>query len=130
MAQQPPGKTRSSIPLQPLRSTNKFEVLLHRMDWLGKNVCGDLWGEVCASLQDAISLAVLLSIPNLITKLIAGKEFKGFDVCLPGTTWWSTDRYICFIMVAWDMSGWIVLSARMAQRFFSALKGGKNAQSP
>jgi hypothetical protein len=126
VARQTPRKTPKNT-----TSINRFETLLSSIDWLGRTACGDLWKTVCESFQDAISLSLIVKVPNLITYWLTGKEFKGLDSCSTGTTWFSTDRYICLIIVCWDLAGWAVLAARMIKRFIQAMQGslasGKNS---
>jgi len=107
------------------------------IDIIGRKILGDLWETLYLSLQDAIAMGLLVQIPSWLGKCITGHDFTGFDACIQNTrSWWSTDRYICFVMVTSDLTLWAVLAARILIRCFQDFKklkqqgSSKNAQQP
>jgi uncharacterized protein YjbI with pentapeptide repeats len=49
------------------------------LDFLGRALMGDLWRTIYLSIQDAIALGVLLTLPSLVGRVIIGKDFSGFN---------------------------------------------------
>ena len=91
------------------------------LDIVGKGVVGDLWRTVYLSIQDAIALSILLQIPSLIGRIIIGKDFSSFDVCLQENPL-GASRYACFIIVMSDFCLWISLAGRVLGRFWADLR--------
>ena len=91
------------------------------LDIVGKGVVGDLWRTVYLSIQDAIALSILLQIPSLIGRIIIGKDFSSFDVCLQENPL-GASRYACFIIVMSDFCLWIILAGRVLGRFWADLR--------
>ena len=113
-----------------------LENIFHIIDSVGKRIFGSLWETVYLSVQDAISMAILMKIPSSLGTWITGKSFTGFDTCIKETSL-STNRYICFVMVMSDFALWAILAGRIIARFFQDLKkitqqggGNKNAKQP
>lgn len=94
-----------------------LEKLSEPFDLLGKWLMGDLWRTFYLTVQDAIALALILQAPGLIGRLILGKSFSSFDICLKENPL-GVDRYACFIIVASDFCLWILLAGRIVLRFF------------
>ena len=90
------------------------------LDLLGQGLLGDLWRTTYLSIQDAIALSILLRIPGLIGRLIIGKEFTSFDVCLQENALGAL-RYACFIIVTSDFGLWFILAVRIIGRFWADL---------
>jgi len=112
---------------------NRFQKFLlkiwENLDFLGKALMGDLWRTVYLSIQDAIALGVLLQLPSFVGRIIIGKDFSSFDVCLKENAW-GVARYACFIIVASDFCLWIILAGRILGRFWTELselrRGNRN----
>ncbi len=79
---------------------------------------GDLWRTVYLSIQDAIALGILLQVPNFLGRIIIGKDFASFDLCLKESPLGVT-RYACYIMVTSDFLLWILLFFRILGRFIA-----------
>lgn len=92
---------------------NIFEPL----DLIGQRIFGELWRTFYESVQDAIALSLLLQIPSFIGKIIIGKDFSGYDICVTESHL-SPSRYACFIIVTSDFLLWIVLAGRILARFW------------
>lgn len=82
---------------------------------------GELWRTIYLSVQDAIALGVLLQLPSLVGKIIIGKDFSSFDVCLQENAL-GVSRYACFIIVTSDFCLWIILAGRIIGRFWVDLR--------
>jgi hypothetical protein len=82
---------------------------------------GDLWRAVYLSVQDAIALSILLQLPSFIGRVIIGKDFSGFDVCLQENPL-GVSRYACFIIITSDFCLWII-AGRIIGRFWVDLRG-------
>lgn len=82
---------------------------------------GDLWRTVYLSVQDAIALSTLLQLPGLVGRIIIGKDFASFDVCLQENAL-GVSRYACFIIVISDFLLWIGLAGRILGRFWADLR--------
>ncbi len=82
---------------------------------------GDLWRTVYLSVQDAIALSVLLQLPSLVGRIIIGKDFSSFDVCLQESAL-GISRYACFIIITSDFCLWIILAGRIIGRFWVDLR--------
>jgi hypothetical protein len=94
------------------------------LDVLGQGIIGELWRTLYLSVQDAIALSVLLQLPSLIGRVIIGKDFSSFDVCLLENPL-GVSRYACFIIITSDFCLWIVLAGRIIGRFWVELSGLK-----
>jgi len=95
--------------------------ILEPIDLVGQRLLGDLWKTLYFSIQDAIALGLLLQIPSFIGKIIIGKDFSSFDVCLQENAL-GPSRYACFIIVTSDFLLWIILAGRIIARFIMDLK--------
>ena len=93
-----------------------LENILEPLDLISQRLLGSLWRTLYETVQDAIVLSLLLQIPSLIGRLIVGKEFSSYDVCLQENLLGSS-RYACFIIVTSDFLLWIVLAGRILSRF-------------
>ncbi len=100
------------------------------MDELGQAVMGQLWRTVYLTIQDAIpqgsaercALSILLQVPSWIGKLIIGKDYSGFDVCVKTETVWSVNFYACSIIVGSGFCLWTVLGGRIIIRLWKDLR--------
>lgn len=104
---QPPAQPDPSLPVLKT-ATGRFtqQVLMHiwePLDVLGRSLMGDLWRTVYLSVQDAIALSTLLQLPGLVGRIIIGKDFASFDVCLQENAL-GVSRYACFIIVTSDFT--------------------------
>ena len=95
--------------------------ILEPIDLVGQRLLGDLWQTFYLTVQDAIALGLLLQIPSFIGKIIIGKDFSSFDVCLQENAL-GPSRYACFIVVTSDFLLWIILAGRIIARFIVDLK--------
>lgn len=91
------------------------------LDLIGQGLMGELWRTIYLSVQDAIALGVLLQLPSLVGKIIIGKDFSSFDVCLQENAL-GVSRYACFIIVTSDFCLWIILAGRIIGRFWVDLR--------
>lgn len=98
------------------------------IDAVGKGLMGELWRTVYLSIQDAIALSVLLKLPSLISHIIIGKNFSGFDACIQENAY-GVSFYACFVIVISDFCLWVVLAGRILGRFFLDLRMLKRIQS-
>lgn len=125
---QPPSKPDPNIPGLKTETGRRAERLLlnvwEPLDVLGRGLMGDLWRTVYLSVQDAISLSVLLQLPSLISRVIIGKDFSSFDVCLQENPL-GVSRYACFIIITSDFCLWIILAGRIIGRFWADMRGFK-----
>ncbi|MDJ0660683.1 MAG: hypothetical protein QNJ42_14525 [Crocosphaera sp.] len=103
------------------RTQKILENISEPIDLFGQRLLGSLWKTFYESVQDAIALSLLLQIPSLIGKIIIGKEFSSYDVCLAENALGSS-RYACFIIVTSDFLLWIVLAGRILGRFWVDFK--------
>ena len=119
---QPTSKTSSSnIKLTSREKTEKLLAeIIAPIDVIGKAIMGDLWKTFYETIQDAITLSLLLHIPSLIGTWILGKEFSGFDACMRENIF-GINRYACFIIIFADFCLWIVLLGRIISRFLADL---------
>jgi hypothetical protein len=103
------------------RTEKVMENILEPLDLISQRLLGSLWRTLYESVRDAIALSLLLQIPSLIGRLILGKEFSSYDVCLQENPLGSS-RYACFIIVTSDFLLWIVLAGRILSRFWVDFK--------
>ena len=129
MSQQPPqplSKPDPNLPELKTKTGKRAESLLlnvwEPLDVLGRGLMGDLWRAVYLSVQDAIALSILLQLPSFIGRVIIGKDFSGFDVCLQENPL-GVSRYACFIIITSDFCLWIILAGRIIGRFWVDLRG-------
>lgn len=127
MSQQPiQPPPNSKLPEPKTRTGKRTQQLLlniwEPLDVLGHGLMGDLWRTVYLSIQDAIALGVLLQLPSLVGRVIIGKDFSSFDVCLQENAL-GVSRYACFIIVTSDFCLWIILAGRILGRFWADLRG-------
>ncbi|MBK1987803.1 hypothetical protein A0J48_009675 [Sphaerospermopsis aphanizomenoides BCCUSP55] len=124
---QPPSPpqpvTPSPVADTKLGKSTKTVVMnvLEFVDQLFYGFMGELGRTVYASIQDAIALSILLQVPGLIGKIIIGKDFSSFDVCLKENPL-GASCYACFIIVTSDFLLWIVLAGRIIARFCADIK--------
>lgn len=128
MSQEPsqkPDAAQQQFKTELGRRTDRFLLTIwESLNLLGKGIFGELWRTLYLSVQDAIALSVLLQLPSLIGRLIIGKDFSSFDVCLQESPL-GVSRYACFIIITSDFCLWIVLAGRIAGRFWAELSGLK-----
>jgi len=139
MSQQPPqplSKPDPNISGLKTETGKRAERLLlniwEPLDVLGRGLMGDLWRTVYLSVQDAIALSVLLQLPSFVGRIIIGKDFSSFDICLQENPL-GVSRYACFIIITSDFCLWIILAGRIIGRFWLELselkRGNKNGSS-
>jgi hypothetical protein len=122
---QPPAQPDPNLPVLKT-ATGRFiqQVLMHiwePLDVLGQGLMGDLWRTVYLSVQDAIALSTLLQLPGLVGRIIIGKDFASFDICLQENAL-GVSRYACFIIVTSDFLLWMGLAGRIVGRFWADLR--------
>jgi hypothetical protein len=127
MSQQISGEltppSNSDDPNPPPRRRSKSgqitrALLLHiwePIDAIGEALTGSFWRTICLNTQDAIALALALQVPSLLGRLIIGKDFSAFDVCL-GENPLGVSRYACYLIVMSDFALWIILAGRVIAR--------------
>jgi hypothetical protein len=123
--QLPPKPDPDSSPFRTAAGRRTEQLLLNiwePLDVLGQGFMGDLWRTVYLSVQDAIALSILLQLPSLIGRVIIGKDFSSFDVCLLENPL-GVSRYACFIIITSDFCLWIILAGRIVGRFWVDLRG-------
>ncbi|MEM9008521.1 MAG: hypothetical protein AAGE59_34050 [Cyanobacteria bacterium P01_F01_bin.86] len=89
---------------------------------IGERTFGLLWLTLFESVQDAITLGLLVRIPGLLSNWVLDKEFAGLDTCWLENNVWSVSRYACFTVVLSDYALWGVLIPRILFRFYRDLK--------
>ena len=100
---------------------NVVSNILEVVDQLLWAVMGKLGRTVYGSIQDAIALSILLTIPGFIGELILGKNFSSYDICLLENAL-GASRYACYIIVTSKFLLWIVIAGRIIIRFWKNLK--------
>jgi hypothetical protein len=128
MSQQPiqppsnPNSNPSELKTQTGKRTQRLLLnVWEPLDVLGQGVMGGLWRTVYLSVQDAIALSILLQLPSFIGRVIIGKDFSSFDVCLQENPL-GVSRYACFIIITSDFCLWIILAGRIIGRFWLDLR--------
>lgn len=120
-----PDEPNETEPSRIKRGQRTRELLLsiwEPIDQIGEALMGALWRTVYLTIQDAIALSSLLTIPSLIGKVITGEDYSGFDQCLSQGSIWNVNRYACFIIVTSGFCLWIVLGGRIIIRLFRDLR--------
>lgn len=98
---------------------NKVETFLEeRIDPYGEALMGKLWRVVFETIQDAISLSILIVIPGVILKFFANADYSDFAQCLAISPL-NVSRIICFVIVGSGFLLWIVLGGRFIGRTIS-----------
>ena len=95
------------------------------IDPIGRAIFGGLWRDVYETLQDAIALCFLFSIPGWIGKLVLGADYSGFDQCYNGWNALNVNRYACYVIVGSGFVLWIVVAGRILGKTFNSLSGKK-----
>ncbi len=86
---------------------------------VGPKIMGEqFWKMFYLSIQDIIALALLSQISDWIYLIILGHSFNSLAECLEIDSL-SPRRYACFIMVASDFCGWILIAGRLIGRFLA-----------
>ncbi|MFM7572357.1 MAG: hypothetical protein ACKO4S_04345 [Snowella sp.] len=116
MSQTPDPNSSPPKSLWGKRIERFLDNILEPIDLFGQRLLGDLWKTLYFSIQDAIALGLLLQIPSFIGKIIIGKDFSSFDVCLKENAL-GPSFYACFIIVGADVLLWISLAGRIIARF-------------
>ncbi|MCG9890380.1 MAG: hypothetical protein MH252_04835 [Thermosynechococcaceae cyanobacterium MS004] len=88
------------------------------LDQVGRALMGELWRTVYLSVQDAIALGILLQVPSWLGRIIIGKDFASYDLCLLESPLGVT-RYACYIIITSDFLLWILLACRILGRFIA-----------
>ena len=102
--------------LEKLTTEQKLEKLWKPIDAVGKSLMGSLWRDVYETVQDAIALCALFSIPGAIGKIILKEDYSGFDRCFENWNAWNVNRYACCVIVASGFILWTVVSGRIIAR--------------
>lgn len=122
----PPRPHKTSTPPIPQtkigRITSTFMTSISEpIHLIGSKMMGlRLWKMFYLSVQDIIALSCLSKVSSWLYPLITGVGFHSFKQCIDIDSL-SPDRYGCFIIVAWDMCGWIILAGRLIGRFWADL---------
>lgn len=95
-------------------SKNRIEVVLDKVDAVGKWLFGDFWRTVYLTAQDAISLILILKISSFIFGVF-GEDYSSFAKCYEKDPS-DTEFYACFIAVLSDFGFLIIFSVRAAFR--------------
>lgn len=98
----PPVKKRNDEDKKD--NKNKVEKFLERageiVDPIGMTIFGSWWRDVYETLQDAISLCFIFSIPGWIGRLILKADYFSFNQCSRGWDVWDVNRYACYVIVS------------------------------
>lgn len=94
----------------------KLENWWKPLDTLGNALIGSLWRDVYETVQDAIALCLLFSIPGWIGKIILKEDYSGFDQCYEKWNVWNVNRYACYVIVGSGFILWIVVTGRIIAR--------------
>lgn len=90
---------------------------------IGSKLLGSLWTPLFESVQDAITLGLIVRIPSTLSKWVIGQNFSGLDACYTtANNEWSVARYACLSVVISDYTLWAVLIFRIMYRFYKNLK--------
>lgn len=121
MTQQTSGNLTPPDPVPELKTSTGKRMrafllnIWEPVDLLGQSLVGSLWKTLCLNIQDAIALALALQIPDLLGKLIIGKDFSSFNACWNESAL-GVSRYACYLIVMSDFALWIVLAGRVLGR--------------
>ena len=99
-----------------LTTTEFLENLWQPLDAIGSALMGSLWPDVYETVQDAIALCLLFSIPGWIGKLILKADYSGFDQCYNEWNAWNVNRYACYVIVGSGFVLWITITGRIIGR--------------
>jgi hypothetical protein len=120
--------TSTNISKSPLANTKlgksaKILVMkiLEFIDQILYSLMGKLGRTVYASIQDAIVLIILLTIPSFLGQIILGKDFPTFSYCLSENAF-GVSRYACFLIVTSNWLLWIIISGRIIARLWANWK--------
>jgi len=123
LQQSPPATTRLGL-LTKKVAINIVEVLdqllwaLDRILWI---VMGKLGRTVYVSIQEAIALSIILTIPGLIYKLILGKDFSGYHACMLENAL-DTSWLACYVIVTFKDLFWLLIFGRFIGRIVTYIK--------
>ena len=101
---------------EKLTTEQRLENLWKPVDAVGKSLMGSLWRDVYETVQDAIALCALFSIPGAIGKIILKEDYSGFDQCYESWNAWNVNRYACYVIVGSGFILWTVVSGRIMSR--------------
>ena len=113
----PLSKKHSSLLATDERIAKSLDTGLKVLHTIGERIFGPLWRTLFESVQDAITLGLLVQIPSLLSKFILGQEFSGMDICWDSHNVYAVARYACFAVVLSDYTLWAVLIPRTLFRF-------------
>ena len=86
---------------------------------IGPKIMGEqFWKIFYLSIQDIIALALLSQVSEWIYPIILGYSINSLAECLVMDSL-SPGKYACFIIVASDFCGWILIAGRLIGRFFA-----------
>ncbi len=91
------------------------------LDAIGQALMGSLWRDVYETVQDAIALCLLFSIPGWIGKLILKADYSGFDQCYQNWNSWNINRYACYVIVGSGFVLWIMVAGRIIGRVINKI---------
>ena len=104
------------------KQKNKVEAFLEeRIDPYGEALMGKLWRVVYETLQDAIALCLLFSIPGWISKVILKADYSGFDQCYQDWNGLNVNRYACCVIVGSGFLLWIIVTGRIIGRTMNSI---------
>lgn len=128
-SQSPPSveKTIEGAELSRKQSLDKrlavvLDTMLAIIHVIGKRVFGPLWMSFFESVQDAITLGLLVKIPSLLSEWVLEQKFSGMNACWIQYDIWHTSRYACYAVVLSDYALWAVLIPRILLRCFRDLR--------
>lgn len=105
------------------KQPNKVEKFLEKageiIDPIGKKIFGSFWRDVYETLQDAIALCFLFSIPGWISKLVLGDDYSSFDQCYKSWNSLNVNRYACYVIVGSGFVLWLVVGGRILGKFLN-----------
>ena len=106
---------------EKLTTAELLEKFWNPLDTIGQAFMGNLWRDVYETVQDALALCLLFSIPGWIGKLILGADYSGFDQCYNQWNLWNVNRYACYVIVGSGFVLWIMAAGRILGRTINSI---------
>lgn len=110
-----PSRRRST---NGIRLEQPLEKTLTSLDRVGKFLMGGSWRIFYLTLQDAIAMGLIYTIPNKVSHVLVGQNFSGFDVCNQ-LSFITIDAYFCYANVLLQFILFTVFSATLACRIIA-----------